>query len=82
LASLKLQGGAMLLGLYQGVPLTRKSVSAPVDWPGRVFVFQRNIEAVCNSREEIVRRVRTTVLHEVGHHFGLSEEDLAKLGCT
>jgi len=82
LASLKLAPGAMVLGLYRGVPLTRKTVTAPVDWPGCVAVFQRNIEAICNSRREIVERVRTTVLHEVGHHFGLSEEDLERLGCA
>lgn len=72
--------GGILLGLYYGVPLTKKSVSAPFDWPEQIFIFQRNIEAVCDSREEIVTQVRLTVLHEVGHHFGMDEEDLRKLG--
>ena len=70
----------LLLGLYHGVPLTQKSVSAPFDWPEQIFIFQRNIEAVCDSREEIVTQVRQTVLHEVGHHFGMDEDDLRKLG--
>jgi predicted Zn-dependent protease with MMP-like domain len=69
-----------LLGLYHGVPLTEKSVWNPIDWPEQIFIFQRNIEAMCDSREEIVAQVRLTVLHEVGHHFGMDEEDLRKLG--
>ena len=77
----KVQGPrTLLLGLYHGVPLTQKSVSAPFDWPEQIFIFQRNIEAVCDSREEIVTQVRQTVLHEVGHHFGMNEKDLRKLG--
>ena len=70
----------LLLGLYEGVPLTKKSVSAPWEWPEQIFIFQRNIEAVCGTREEIVQQVRKTVLHEVGHHFGMDEKDLRRWG--
>ena len=69
-----------LLGVYHGVPLTNKSVNAPFDWPERIVIFQRNIESICSSREEIVEQVRQTVLHEVGHHFGMDEDDLEELG--
>lgn len=48
--------------------------------PEQVVIFQRNVEAVCDGREDIVDQVRKTVLHEVGHHFGLDEEDLRELG--
>ena len=78
--SLNLEEDTLLLGLYQGVPLTKKSVTAPIEWPERVLIFQRSVEQVCGNREEIVAQVRRTVLHEVGHHFGLSEADLRKLG--
>ena len=80
LESIKLSRRSTLLGVYQGVPLTKKSVSAPWDWPEGILIFQRNVETVCDSREEIVEQVRKTVLHEVGHHFGLSERDLRRLG--
>ena len=70
----------VLLGLYVGVPLTKKSVSAPFEWPEQIFIFQRNIEAVCDTSEEIVQQVRQTVLHEVGHHFGMNEKDLRRWG--
>jgi len=69
-----------LLGLYHGVPLTKKTVWAPYDWPEQIFLFQRNIEAICDSPAQIVAQARRTVLHEIGHHFGMSEEDLDELG--
>ena len=65
----------LLLGLFHGVPLTEKSVfyAAP---PDRVYLYQNNIEAICESDEEIRREVRATLLHELGHFFGLSEGEL------
>lgn len=65
----------LLLGLFHGVPRTEKSVfsSSP---PDRIFLYQRNIEAVCGSEAEVRRQIRATLLHEVGHYFGLSEDEL------
>ena len=65
----------LLLGLFHGVPRTEKSVfsSSP---PDRIFLYQRNIEAVCRSEAEVRRQLRATLLHEVGHYFGLSEDEL------
>jgi len=80
LADLGLRRGDRLMGLYQGVPLTEKSSRDTVDWPEQVIIFQRDVEAVCRTRREIVEQVRRTVLHEVGHHFGLDEGDLEDLG--
>ena len=80
LRSMKLSRDVRLLGVYSGVPMTRKSVLSPVDWPERIIIFQRNVEAVCGTRRDIIRQVQRTVLHEVGHHFGLTEDDLRRLG--
>jgi predicted Zn-dependent protease with MMP-like domain len=65
----------LLLGLFHGVPLTEKSTfySTP---PDRVYLYQKNIEAVCSNDEEIRREIRDTLLHELGHYFGLSEDEL------
>jgi len=65
----------LLLGLFHGIPRTEKSVfsSSP---PDRIFLYQRNIEAVCRSEAEVRRQIRDTLLHEVGHYFGLSEDEL------
>lgn len=69
-----------LLGLYHGVPLTERSVFAAQVEPDIIYLFQKNIEARANGNEDEIRRqVRITVMHEVGHYFGLDEEQLAIL---
>ena len=66
----------LLFGLYEGLPLTEWGRDDMVRIPDRIRIFQGPIEEACATDEEIVAEVRTTVLHEVGHHFGLSDEDL------
>lgn len=70
--------GGLLLGLFHGIPRTEKSIfwSSP---PDRIFLYQRNIEAICNSDAEVRRQVRATLLHEVGHYFGLTEDELREV---
>ena len=65
----------LLLGLFHGIPRTEKSVffSAP---PDHIYLYQRNIEAISRSEADVRRQIRATLLHEVGHYFGLSEEEL------
>jgi predicted Zn-dependent protease with MMP-like domain len=69
-----------LLGLYQGVPLTRRSRSYAGALPDRITIYRRAICAVCTSEAEVVDRVRRTVIHEVGHHFGIGDARLRELG--
>jgi predicted Zn-dependent protease with MMP-like domain len=70
-----------LLGLYEGIPLTqRTSTGYSIVVPDKITIFQRPIEGVCRTREEIVAQVRQTVVHEVAHHFGIGEERLDELG--
>ena len=66
---------SLLLGLFHGIRRTEKSVffSTP---PDHIFLYQKNIEAVCSTEQEVRQQVRATLLHEVGHYFGLSEEEL------
>jgi predicted Zn-dependent protease with MMP-like domain len=73
-------GNGILLGLYRGRPRTQRSVEEEMVLPDVILIFQKNIEAVCASEMELVHQVRTTVLHEIGHHFGMSEKDLDELG--
>ena len=77
LPSLELQRrfSGLLLGLYQGIPLTRRSVMAS-HMPDLISLYKDNIEKVCSSEAEIREQVYRTVVHEVGHHFGLSEQQL------
>jgi len=68
----------LLMGEFVGVPRTEKSVWEPGP-PDQVFLYQKNIEAVCESEEEIRDEVRVTLLHELGHYFGLEEDELEHL---
>jgi len=64
-----------LFGLYQGVPLeARDSFYSAL--PDRVVIFRGPILRYCTSRREVVREIRDTVVHELGHHFGLDEDDM------
>ncbi len=70
-----------ILGLYVGVPLEEKGPDqAPLPLPDRILIFRDNLCGICRSREELVDEIRVTVLHEIGHHFGLDEDRLAELG--
>jgi len=69
-----------LLGLYHGVPVTERD-SHYMAWPDRISIYHRPIEAVAGSDEEKIReQVRRTVIHEIGHYYGISDERLAELG--
>ena len=69
-----------LLGLYQGVPLTRRTSFYAGALPDRITIYRRAICAVCGSEAEVLDQVRRTVVHEVGHHFGLGDARLRALG--
>ena len=70
--------GDFLLGLYEGVPLTERSDYGMV-LPDKITLFQKSVEAICSTEEEIVEEVRNTVVHEVAHHFGIDDERLDEL---
>jgi predicted Zn-dependent protease with MMP-like domain len=72
--------GEVLLGVYRGVPLTKRSVFGGNLLPDQITIFQRPIERLCNTPAEVIREVRHTVLHEVAHHLGISDERLNELG--
>ena len=69
-----------LLGLYQGVPLTRRTSFYAGALPDRITIYRRAICAICDSEAEVVEQVRRTVVHEVGHHFGIGDARLRELG--
>ena len=70
----------LLLGLYVGRPLTARSVEDSGRLPDVIYIFQEPIEQVSATEEQLVEQVRKTVLHEIGHHFGMGEADLGALG--
>ena len=69
-----------LLGLYQGVPLTWRGSSYSASMPDRITIYMATICRACRTRQEVVDLVRKTVIHEVGHHFGIDDDRLKELG--
>lgn len=80
LESVGIEEGGTLLGLYQGVPLTRRGHLYGSTLPDRILIYQEPIEAIGESEEEVIAQVRKTVLHEIAHHFGIDDERLDELG--
>jgi len=72
----------LLLGLFEGVPYTKKGgfFDIPYPLPDKIILFQKNIENLCSSEKELIEQITKTLIHEVGHYFGLSEKDLRKYG--
>jgi predicted Zn-dependent protease with MMP-like domain len=79
LRSARVPSGSLLLGLYRGVPQTRRSQGYNLALPDRISIYQGPIERVCRSDDEVRERVRRTVLHEIAHHFGWSDAELAEM---
>jgi predicted Zn-dependent protease with MMP-like domain len=69
-----------LLGLYEGVPLTSRGTNYAGALPDRITIYQQAICALCDTEEQVADQVRRTVIHEVGHHFGISDDRLRELG--
>lgn len=79
-ASAHVGPNALLLGLYQGIPLTQRGNNYAGVLPDRITIYQDNIERIATSPEAIQTTVRRTVIHEFAHHFGISDERLSELG--
>jgi predicted Zn-dependent protease with MMP-like domain len=69
-----------LLGLYQGIPLTDRGSFYAGALPDRITIFRLAICAVCTTEDQVADQVRRTVIHEVGHHFGIGDARLRELG--
>ena len=75
-----LEAGEMLLGLYEGIPLTDRTGSYGMVLPDKITLFQGALESVCPDEETLRNEVRVTVIHELAHHFGISDRRLQELG--
>jgi predicted Zn-dependent protease with MMP-like domain len=69
-----------LLGLYEGIPLTSRTTGYAGVLPDRITIYRLAICAVCETEDEVIGQVRRTVVHEVGHHFGITDTRLTELG--
>jgi predicted Zn-dependent protease with MMP-like domain len=69
-----------LLGLYEGIPLTSRGENYAGVLPDRITIYRVAICRICRTEDEVVDQVRRTVIHEVGHHFGIDDDRLDELG--
>jgi predicted Zn-dependent protease with MMP-like domain len=69
-----------LLGLYEGVPLTERGDTYAGYLPDRITLFRRPLQLMSRTRDDLVKEVRTTVVHEIAHHFGIDDDRLRELG--
>lgn len=69
-----------LLGLYTGIPLSRRGTNYGMypAMPDRIFIFKANIERLCKNENELKKKIREVVLHEIGHYLGMSEEEVRR----
>ena len=74
------QNPMQLLGFYHGVPLTERSHGYTLVLPDKISIYQQPIERMCRTPEAIRAQARRTVMHELAHHFGISDDRLRELG--
>ncbi len=72
--------GRTLLGLYHGIPLTKRGEYYNLVPPDKISIYQEPIEEFCRDDDEVREQVRKTVLHELGHYFGIDDDRLHELG--
>jgi len=76
---LRLRSKAQLLGLYEGVPQTRRDSGYNMVLPDKITIFQKPIEAQCRSSQEIESEIGSVVRHEIAHHFGIGDATLYRI---
>ncbi len=69
-----------LFGVFEGIPLIERSVTSPPLFPDSILLFQEPLEAACETIEQLEEEIEVTVVHEIAHFVGMSEERLAELG--
>lgn len=67
-----------LLGLYQGVPLRKRRLGYSNVLPDKITLFRKPIERQCSTVKELKEKIREVIIHEIGHYFGLNEEEIQK----
>ena len=80
LESVGIESGGTLLGLYRGIPRSERSVWNAHPLPDHIVIFRRPLEAMTRDRKELIKEIRITIMHEVGHFFGMDEDELHDIG--
>jgi predicted Zn-dependent protease with MMP-like domain len=80
ISKMKLRSKYSLLGLYSGIPYTYRNTNYMSVTPDRIILFQNNIQALCDSADELKEKIREVVVHEVAHYFGMDEDEIRDAG--
>ena len=80
LQSVGMKPGQLLLGLYHGIPQTKRTSHYGLVLPDKITIYRMPIEQVCRTRKQIIDQVQHTVKHELAHHFGIDDDRLRELG--
>jgi len=75
----KLRSAFNILGLYQGIPLKTRGLSYTNVLPDKITIYQKSIESICDDEIQVRKRIKEVLMHEVGHHFGFNEKELAEI---
>ena len=79
LEKLEIRGEGLLLGLYRGTPLHLRSVWEGIRLPDEIVLYQKDIEKICRTDEEIEDRIEEVLQHEIAHYFGLNDDEIYAL---
>lgn len=80
LERLAIKNKSDLLGLYSGIPYTHRNTWYAGTIPDRIILFQKNIEAICRTKEQLIAKIREVVIHEIAHYFGMTDAEIRKAG--
>jgi len=69
-----------LLGVYDGVPLTERGDTYGFVAPDRIVLYRNTLKAMCDTVDELVDEIAVTVVHEIGHYFGIEDDELDEMG--
>ena len=69
-----------MLGLYDGVPLSERDTQYGFVAPDRIFLYRNPLKAMCQTKDELRDEIAVTVVHEIGHYFGIDDDELDQLG--
>ena len=72
-------GNAVLLGVYRGIPLTKRGAHYNMTLPDRIVIFQQPLQRLANGEEDLEQRVQRVVRHEIAHYFGISDDRLHEI---
>ena len=79
LEEMEVEPGETLFGLYQGTPLTQRDWTFGNTLPDRISIYQKPTEEACDTEEDIRNCIAETIIHEFGHYFGMSEEEIEEI---